>query len=315
MEYPMNDESVSTELTELQSEILPVEQMTEGTLAFTRDQWRDYIAAASVQELDTILEKGKRIREFHAEYWRDRDKWGRDWSGTCKDVLGLSTNTCYKYEIIHRVFTPDLLSRTRHILPMEVTTLSLIATAVLYDRTSVSQVADKGAIAPEMTQDTARKILATAKEVAQRSAADLIKDGRTDTQILALYPGLNTRQINEIRKEVAESAVNLNPEDVGPDVATISTSPPVTQAPPPAREAPQPVPRMEVTPPPPPVSPLSEIGDDIDRLGTIIGDDELDEILKACVEHPQVFQTIFHWYSKFGPTVVTNVLREVKGFK
>jgi hypothetical protein len=280
--------------------------------AFTEEQWRAYVGEATQNEFDVILEKGKRIREFHIVYWNNRDKWNRSWPDACEKVIGLSTRACYEYEIIHRIFDPDRLARVRHLLPSGVSTLALLAKAVEIDSMTVSEAAENGSLAPEMSQDTARKVLQTATIRAKSNVLQLVREGYTDEQI-AERTALSMKQITEERGRVAEQATNLNPEVEGPDVAhEIPTPPPVIPAPPPA-----PVKKgaaaktQEIIPPPLTVSPYNAISAEIEALGNVVGEEDLETILRSRMEYPEVFRAISYWDAKFGPLAVETSLKQI----
>jgi hypothetical protein len=282
--------------------------LSKGVEDFTDTQWREYVGMASVLELDAILEKGKRIREFHIVYWNNRDKWNRDWSSACQDVLGLGPSTCTQYEIIHRIFDPDRLARVRHILPFEVGTLALLARAIEYDVQSVNEAAEKGIIIPAMGQETARKVLKTAQIIAQSNVAQLVRAGYTD-DVIAERTQFSVKQITSLRKDIEETATNLNPEVEGPDVATeIPTPPPPIPVAPSKRIAKS---AQEVLPPAPTVSPVDAITAEIEALGNVIGEGDLQVILDARLEYPEIFRTIAFWDAKFGPLAVETALRQL----
>ena len=71
------------------------------------EDWKVYIAAASQVEkqigqslVDAIIEKGKRIAEFHAAYRAKGQKWGKTWNDVCEKTIGLSRRMAEKYMTI-----------------------------------------------------------------------------------------------------------------------------------------------------------------------------------------------------------------------
>lgn len=60
----------------------------------TFDDWKAYIGEASALEVDAIIEKGRRILEFHD--WHRLEGWqtGKNWDQACKDVVLIGKDTC-----------------------------------------------------------------------------------------------------------------------------------------------------------------------------------------------------------------------------
>jgi hypothetical protein len=79
---------------------LPIDNIAE----FNEEQLKAYFQEARVQEIHAILNRGKKAREFYTLYWQDRERWNRDWRKACKDMLGFSHMTCWRYMQIHQQF-------------------------------------------------------------------------------------------------------------------------------------------------------------------------------------------------------------------
>jgi hypothetical protein len=73
----------------------------------TLDDWKAYIAEATEMErkadqtkFQAILEKGKRIAEFHAVFKAQGQRWGRRWGELCIEIVGINDSMCARYEMI-----------------------------------------------------------------------------------------------------------------------------------------------------------------------------------------------------------------------
>jgi hypothetical protein len=282
-----------------------------GIVIRTAEQWREYIQQASFMELDAILEKGRRIREFHSEFFRDKEKWGGTWTVACKNVLFLSQASCSYYETIHRVFDPLLLERVRHLLPCDIVSLSYIARAVELNRAIVSKAAADEILSSEMNRDAAQKLLRSAEAAAEAEVKDLIREGKTDEEIFK-STALSYQKVTDLKKAVGDEATELNPEDVGPDVAhEIPTPAPPAPAAAPKKTVVTP-PQAAVIPPSPALSPFNAIRFEVENLTNVVMEDTLHVILEFRSEFPEVFATIAQWDAKFGPLAVTTVLKQLQ---
>ena len=282
-----------------------------GIVIRTAEQWRQYVQEASFLELDAILEKGRRIREFHSEFFRDKEKWGGTWTVACKNILFLSQSSCSLYETINRVFDPLLLQRVRHLLPCDIMSLSLIARAVELDRGVVNEAAATNILSPEMNREAATKVLKAAEQVAEEHVISLIREGKTDEEIFK-STALTYQKVTDLKKQVGDRATELNPEDVGPDVAReIPTPPPPAPAAVPKKVTVT-APQQQVVPPPPALSPFNAIRFEVQNLTNVIMEDTLNVILEFRSEFPEVFATIAQWDAKFGPLAVTTVLKQLQ---
>jgi hypothetical protein len=290
------------------TDIVPTQET--GVAIRTAEQWRQYVQEASYMELDAILEKGRRIREFHSEFFRDKEKWGGTWTVACKNVLFLSQGSCSLYETINRVFDPLLLERVRHLLPCDIMSLSYIARAVELNRGIVSQAAAENILSPEMGREAATKLLRAAEAAEEAHVKDLIREGKSDDEIYKAT-ALTFQKVTDLKKAVGDEATNVNPEDVGPDVAhEIPTPPPA--APPPIPKKVTVTPPNVVIPPSPPVSPFNSIRFEIENLTNVIMEETLHVILEFRTEFPEVFATIAQWDAKFGPLAVTTALKQIQ---
>lgn len=290
------------------SDIIPT--METAIIIRTPEQWRQYVQEASFMELDAILEKGKRIREFHSEFFKDKEKWGGTWTVACKNVLFLSAASCSLYETIHRVFDPILLERVRHLLPCDIMSLSLIARSVQLNRGVVSQAAADKLLSPEMNREAATKLLKSAEAVAEDDVKDLIRDGKTDEEIFKSGTALSYQKVQDLRRVVSEQATNLNPDTVS-DAGVEAPEPVITPPSPPARAKGSPT-AQAIIPPPPAVSPFNSIRFEAQNLTNIIQEDTLNVILEFRAEYPEVFASIAQWDAKFGPLAVTTALKQLQ---
>jgi hypothetical protein len=71
------------------------------------DDWKTYIAEASAAEkradqtkFQAILEKGKRIAEFHEAFKAKGQRWGRRWGELCVEIVGLNDSMCARYIMV-----------------------------------------------------------------------------------------------------------------------------------------------------------------------------------------------------------------------
>jgi|SRR5580692_8062544 hypothetical protein len=282
-----------------------------GIVIRTAEQWRQYVQEASFMELEAILEKGRRIREFHSEFHRDKEKWGGTWTVACKNILFLSQGSCSLYETINRVFDPILLERVRHLLPCDIMSLSYLARAVELNRGIVNEAAASNILSPEMNREAAQKVLKAAEAAEEDKVKDLIREGKTDEEIYK-STALTYQKVTDLKKAVGDEATELNPEDVGPDVAREIPTPP-----PPAPPAVLPkktvvTPPQSIVPPPPALSPFNAIRFEIENLTNVIMEDSLHMILEFRADFPEVFATIAQWDAKFGPLAVTTALKQLQ---
>lgn len=287
-------------------------QSTEITIR-TAEQWRQYVQEASFMELDAILEKGRRIREFHSEFFRDKEKWGGTWAVACKNILFLSQGSCSLYETIHRVFDAVLLERVRSLLPCDIMSLSYIARAVELNRGVVSQAAADKLLSPEMNREAATKLLKAAEAAAEDSVKDLIREGKTDDEIFK-STSLSYQKVTDLKKAVGDEATVVNPPAGGPEseTETPSTPPPASVAMTGTVTSPQArTPATAVIPPSPPVSPFNTIRFEIENMTNMVMEDTLHVILEFRTEFPEVFSTIAQWDAKFGPLAVTTALKQL----
>lgn len=163
----------------------------------TPDEWRSYISEATEMEraadqskVEAIIEKGRRIAEFHAFYNKHKNGLGKSWKEACKNIVGVDQPACSRYETI-----ADTLMSNGHnsVLPPDYHSLYDLARAVSSNRKTFDDAIAGGEINPTMSRDEA-------KAVARRAAAAASHGGvRTDKrhpEMIALHnAGHNAAQI------------------------------------------------------------------------------------------------------------------------
>ena len=130
---------------------------TAATTLKTNEQWREYIAEASVKELSAIVEKGKRIAEFHAFHFAESPSTRGNWDVRCPEVTGLSHMSCARYIAVYQMFVnPDyhqFIANTKGRLPLDVTSLYNIAQAIESDKDTVSEAFANNTLKLDVTRE------------------------------------------------------------------------------------------------------------------------------------------------------------------
>ena len=145
------------------------------------EDWKTYIAAASSIEkraghalVDAIIEKGRRIAEFHAAYKAKGQHWGKRWEDVCVDTIGISCGMATKYISVGK----DIVRNANDILPTSVETLYCLSSIARKDAPAFDAAVVAGEINPKMTLPKARALAeriqnksATAKTVKKNGSA------------------------------------------------------------------------------------------------------------------------------------------------
>jgi hypothetical protein len=127
----------------------------------TLEDWKTYIAEASTMEIDAIIEKGRRIMEFHEDHRINGWKWNRTWDEACKDVVGVKHSTCAQYELVFS--TLKEVDTVNHFLPPDVVALYNLARAIKADRKTFDDAIKTGEIYQDMPRSEAKAIMARAE--------------------------------------------------------------------------------------------------------------------------------------------------------
>jgi hypothetical protein len=129
-------------------------------VSWTDAQWKEFVHVASEMQMDAILEKGWRIREFHLEFNRNSSRWSnREWAVVCRAVIKIHKSTCSIYERIYQVFGGVTDEVVRRRLPVHMYSLYLVAQAYEIDPWHVRHCIETGRLSPETERDDAQKIL------------------------------------------------------------------------------------------------------------------------------------------------------------
>ena len=134
------------------------------------DDWKAYIGEASAVEIDAIIEKGRRITEFHD--WFKPNGWelNKTWGQACKEVVLVGAATCSQYESVFsasKVFEPLKL-----FLPPNIELLYYIARAALANEKTFDEAISTGEIHPDITRDEAKAVASRAEAGAREEGED-----------------------------------------------------------------------------------------------------------------------------------------------
>jgi hypothetical protein len=122
----------------------------------TLDDWKTYIAEASATEIDAIIEKGRRITEFHDWFRLDGWKLNRTWDQACKEVVLVGKAACSHYETVY--MAQEVFSSAKHFLPPDATSLYYLARSTIAHRDTFDEALKSGSVHPAMTRDDAQTI-------------------------------------------------------------------------------------------------------------------------------------------------------------
>lgn len=172
-------------------------------LTWSNDQWRKYINDASKMEIDAILEKAKRINEFHEEFINNKPKFGTIWRNSCEEVLGISQITCDRYIKIYQNLSLQKLIEIKQYLPTSISSLVAIANASEIHPDIISEAIKNKIISPNMTSEIANSLIIQAKDNVRHDAIQMIEGGYNDEYIINKL-NINQSDIPQLR-EVFES--------------------------------------------------------------------------------------------------------------
>jgi hypothetical protein len=117
------------------------------------DDWKAYIAEATKAErqagervIDAIIERGRRIAEFHAAYKAEGQRWGQHWEEVCQKTIGISRDMCYRYMVIGK----NNLYAPHNILPVSVEALFHLSRIAAADQKVFDDAVATGEIHPKM---------------------------------------------------------------------------------------------------------------------------------------------------------------------
>ena len=129
----------------------------------TLDDWKAYIAEANAAEkranrtkFEAIIEKGKRIAEFHDAFRANGQSWGRRWDELCQEIIGLDERTCGKYEIVAKNIP---LNEGDISFPGDVQSLCYLVRARKANEKIFQEAIAAGEITPKTNRDKAEAIM------------------------------------------------------------------------------------------------------------------------------------------------------------
>ena len=135
----------------------------ENSAPQSLEDWKTYIAAASAIEkragqalVDAIIEKGRRIAEFHAAYKAKPQQWGKRWERYLhRNNWHYRESMAVKYMTVGK----NILRGTKDILPTSVETLYCLSSIARKDTPAFDAAVAVGEINPKMTLPKARALV------------------------------------------------------------------------------------------------------------------------------------------------------------
>jgi hypothetical protein len=122
----------------------------------TEEEWVTYFEEIHGTEIRIYIEKGRRIREFHDAYHRERWKYGNRWEDACKRVVRLSKGICSYYETVYRVLgrmDEEQLAKIITQLPADVYSLNFICRSLEINEEFVMSLIEQKTINPDAKRD------------------------------------------------------------------------------------------------------------------------------------------------------------------
>jgi len=175
----------------------------EITKIRSSEQWRNYVREASKMEIDAILEKAKRIDEFHQAFLENKNKFGKIWSHACDEILRINQTTCDRYIKIFHNLSPQIMIDNKQYLPTSIESLVAIAKASeIHSDTIVKAIEDK-IIFPDMTSEKANELIVMAKDNVRHDAVQLIEMGYDDKFIIE-KTNIDNEDIPQLRETFEE---------------------------------------------------------------------------------------------------------------
>ena len=143
----------------------------------TEEDWVAHFEEIHGTEIRIYIEKGKRIREFHDAYHRERWKFANRWDDACRRVIRLAKGTCSYYETIYRVLgrmdEERLMGIIPH-LPADVYALNFICRSLEINEEFVTAMIEQKTIQPEMQRDDVNALFSLAQQI-QKAEHDKAK--------------------------------------------------------------------------------------------------------------------------------------------
>jgi hypothetical protein len=171
----------------------------------TLDDWKAYIAEATEMEqradqskVEAIVEKGRRIAEFHAAYKANGQKWGTRWSDVCQEIIGINDSGCAKYELIAKNIRPD---RTDICFPSARNQLYDLARAISANVETFNKAASAGEITSKTTPQKAEAIRREAEAKPPKPRQEIRRHPKTGVPVWGKY---NRPVIIPSKKTLAE---------------------------------------------------------------------------------------------------------------
>ena len=172
----------------------------------TLDDWKSYIAEATALEqradqtkLDAILEKGKRIFEFHAAFKAKGQRWGRRWTDLCVEIVGLNQTMCGRYETVFENMSNEV---TRISFPNDIQALYYLVRTKLANPESFNEAVAAGEITPKTNRDKAEIIMRRAEAKVPSSAG--ARRGPRAKTVVPVWGKYNRPVIIPSKKTIAE---------------------------------------------------------------------------------------------------------------
>jgi len=177
----------------------------------TLDEWKLYIAEATMAEkkadrtrLDAIVEKGKRIAEFHAAFDLQGLRWGRRWDDLCVEIVGLEKRTATRYEMVAKNVG---LIEAHVSLPADLMSLEYLIRTKLADPKAFNAAVVAGEITPKTNRIKAEAILRRAepKNVSMVRSKNGKPSRKEEPKITILYRDV-TEKFRPLIKRVKEQS-------------------------------------------------------------------------------------------------------------
>jgi hypothetical protein len=137
----------------------------------TEDDWIAYFQEIHGTEIRIYIEKGRRIREFHDAYHRERWKYGNRWDDACRRVVRLSKGICSYYETVYRVLgrmDEERLTKIITQLPADVYSLNFICRSLEINEEFVLDMIEQKTINPDAKRDDIDALFSLAQTIQTR---------------------------------------------------------------------------------------------------------------------------------------------------
>jgi hypothetical protein len=157
----------------------------------TLDDWKAYIAEATAAEkranqtkVEAILEKGKRILEFHDAFKAQGHRWGRRWNDLCLEIVGLEHRTCQKYEVIAKNVG---LLETNISFPADIQAIVYLIRTKLADQETFQAAVAAGEITPKTNRFKAEEIMRRAEAKSPKPRQEIRRHPKTGVPVWGKY--------------------------------------------------------------------------------------------------------------------------------